>query len=101
MENEFWGFERCEQRANCHCAIPFFQSHFCQSGFLTDAEQRSESFFAGAGKIDDAAAGGGIARGPVQFGETVHDGGAERAGEMMTALAPVEAGLAHRTARVG
>src|SRR5882762_754964 len=77
------------------------QSHFRHSRFGGRPEQRRESFFAGAGEIDDAAAGRGIARGPVQFGEAVHDGGAERAGEVMTAFAPVEAGFAHRTARVG
>ena len=64
------------------------------------SEQRGEAFFAGAGEIDDAAARRGIACRPVEFGEPVHHSGTERAGEVMAALAPVEAGLAHRPARV-
>src|SRR6266568_7928937 len=62
------------------------------------AEQRREPLFAVAGEIDDAAAGGGIARGPFQFRKPRHHRSTERAGEMMAPLAPVEAGLAHRAA---
>src|ERR1700754_2648041 len=65
------------------------------------AEQRRETLFAGAGEIDDAAARRAVARGPVQLGEAGHHRSAQRAGEMMPPLAPVEAGLAHRPARVG
>src|ERR1700722_5255605 len=65
------------------------------------AKQGRESFFAIAAEIDDAAAGGGIARRPFQLGEARHQGRAERAGEMMAPLAPVEAGLADRAARMG
>src|SRR5258705_12824405 len=64
------------------------------------SEQRSEAFFAGARKIHDAAAWHRIARRPVQFGEAVHHGGTQRAGEGMAAFAPVEAGLTHGTARM-
>jgi hypothetical protein len=64
-------------------------------------EQRREPLLAVAGKIDDAAAGGGIARGPFQLGEARHQRRAQRAREMMTPFAPVEAGLAQRPARMG
>src|SRR6185436_11855042 len=67
---------------------------------LRVSEQHGEPLFAGAGEVHDAAARCGIARRPVQFGEAVHDGGAERASEVMAAFAPVEAGLAHGAARV-
>src|SRR5260370_6709879 len=67
----------------------------------TVPEQRRESLFAGAAEIDHAAAGGGIARRPFQFGEAAHDRRTQRAGEMMAPLTPVEAGLAQRPARMG
>ena len=60
------------------------------------AEQRREPLFAVAAEIDHAAAGSGVARGPFQLGEARHQRRAQRAGEMMPPLAPVEAGLAHR-----
>src|SRR5260370_155281 len=63
-------------------------------------EQRREPLLAIAAEIDDAAAGGGIARGPFQLGESRHDSSTQRAGEMMAPFAPVETGLAHRAARM-
>src|SRR3954451_22910853 len=68
---------------------------------LRSPEQRGELLLAGAGEIHDAAAGGGVAGGPFQLGETLHHGGAQRAREMVTPLAPVEAGLADRPAGMG
>ena len=64
-------------------------------------EQRRESLLAVAGKIDDPAAGRGIARGPFQFGKSRHHRRTQRAREMMAPLAPVEAGLAGGAARMG
>src|SRR5258706_4539250 len=63
-------------------------------------EQRREPLFAVAGEIDDAAAGGSVARRPFQFGEPRHHRGTERAGEMMAPLAPVQTGLVHWAARM-
>src|SRR4051794_11682803 len=68
---------------------------------LRSPEQRGELLLAGARKIHHAAAGRGVAGGPFQLGETLHHGGAERAGEMVAPLAPVETGLADRPARMG
>src|SRR5260363_295788 len=68
---------------------------------LARAEQGYETLLAVAREIDHAAARCRVARGPFQFGEAVHHRSAERAGEMVPPLAPVEAGLAHRTARMG
>src|SRR5260370_12431710 len=65
------------------------------------SEQRCKPLFASSRKVDDAAARRGVALGPFEFRESRHHGSAQRAGQMMPALAPVEAGLAHRTARVG
>src|SRR5450755_2533465 len=73
----------------------------CDGLTLGSAEQGRESFLAGTGKIDDAAAGRGIARRPFQFGEARHQRRAEGAGEVMPALAPVETGFAHWPARMG
>src|SRR3954453_23184874 len=64
-------------------------------------EQCRESLFAIAAEIDDAAARRGVARRPVQLGEPRHDRGAQRSREMMPALAPVQARLADRAARMG
>ena len=88
-------------RATIPCvnsASPAMTGNARVSGRL--AEQRGKTFFAGAGEVDDAAARRGIARRPVQFGEAAHHGGAQRAGEVMAAFAPVEAGLADRPARM-
>jgi hypothetical protein len=64
------------------------------------AKQRREAFFAVAGEIDDAAAGGAVACRPFQFGEPCHHRSTERAGKMMAPLAPVKTGLAHRAPRM-
>src|SRR5437899_1849267 len=75
------------------------QSHAIVRGF-TIREQCRKPPFAVAGEIDDAAARRAIARGPFQFGEARHHGGAQRAGEVMAPFAPVETGLAYRAARM-
>ena len=75
------------------------QSHAIMRGF-TIREQCRKPPFAVAGEIDDAAARRAIARGPFQFGEARHHGGAQRAGEVMAPFAPVETGLAYRAARM-
>src|SRR5207245_1056224 len=67
---------------------------------LLASEQYGEPLFAGAGEVDDAAARRRIPRRPVEFGEPVHHGGTQRAGEVMTAFAPVETGLADRSSRM-
>src|SRR6186713_898377 len=64
-------------------------------------EQRGKLLLAGPRKVHHAAAGRGVARGPFQLGQALHHGGAQRAGEMVAPLAPVEAGLAHRAAGMG
>src|SRR6266852_1063463 len=66
----------------------------------TIPEQRREPLLAVAGEIDDAAAGGSVARRPFQFGEPRHHRSTERAGEMMAPLAPIKTGLADRPARM-
>src|SRR3977135_3099759 len=78
--------------------VPTFPDHALNFAF---AEQRRELLLAVAAEVDDAAARGGITRGPFQFGESRHHGRPERAGEMMAPLAPVKASLAHRAARMG
>src|SRR3984957_8374698 len=65
------------------------------------AEQRREPLLAVSRKIDDAAAGRGVARGPFQLGTPPHDRTPQRARQMMAPLAPVQAGLAYRAARMG
>src|SRR5881394_4446980 len=82
-------------------AFPILHLRFLVWLSRARAEQCGKTLFAGAGEIDDAAARRRIARRPVQFGEARHDRGAERAREMMAPLAPVEASLAHRPARMG
>src|SRR5947209_4113891 len=67
---------------------------------MTIAEQRGKAFLAVAAEIDDAATGRDIARGPFQLCNPRHDRRSERAREMMTPLAPVQTGLANRTARM-
>src|SRR5665213_294379 len=69
--------------------------------FFSVPEQRRKPLLAVAAEIDDAAARRGVTRGPFQFGEAVHDRRSQRAREMMAPLAPVEAGLADRAARMG
>src|SRR5580692_2783150 len=66
----------------------------------TVSKQRRKPPFAVTAEIDDAAAGRGVACRPFQFGEARHHGSAQRAGEVMAPFAPVEAGLAHRPARM-
>src|SRR5690242_18730977 len=63
-------------------------------------EQLCEAPLAGAGEIHDTAAGGRIAGCPFQFREALHHRRAKRTGQVMAPLAPVEAGLAERPARM-
>src|SRR5579864_776743 len=67
---------------------------------VTIPEKRRKALLALAGELHHPAAGRRVARGPFQFGETLQQRRAQGAGEMMAALAPVEAGLADRTARM-
>src|SRR5581483_11418852 len=69
-------------------------------GLFLFPEQRRKTLLALAGELDHAASGRRIARRPFQFGETGEQRRAERAGQMMTPLAPVETGLANRAARM-
>src|SRR5436190_19698688 len=80
-------------RRNCNGMLPVW--------LFARPEQRGELLLAGSAEVHDAAAGGGIARGPFQLGELRHDRSAKRPREMMAPLAPVQTSLAHRTAWMG
>jgi len=68
---------------------------------LAIPKQRRKTLLTVTAELHDPAAGNWVSGCPFQFGEARHQGGAERAGEMMAPLAPVEAGLAYRAARMG
>src|SRR5579871_589681 len=68
---------------------------------LSFPEQRGKALLALAGELHDTAAGFAICGSPFQLGEAPHQRRTQRARQMMTPLAPVEAGLADRAARMG
>src|SRR6266849_8326743 len=95
-----WPGHLARRRASRFCPAMTASSFNVYAPLSAIAEQRREPLLAVAGEIDDAAAGGAVARRPFQFGEPRHHRSTERAGEMMAPLAPVKTGLAHRAARM-
>src|SRR5579872_5226739 len=81
------------------CAKPHCKSRGDIPPVVGDlAEQRFELVASARRKVDDAR--GALAPGPFQREDAVEQRGAERAGKVIASHAPVEAGLAHRTAHV-